>query len=78
MQLTQQVRDFLAKRDDEFRRLYEKHQQYEEELNTLTSKGFLSQDDELKINEIKKRKLSAKDGMMLIAKKHEEEIKSLS
>jgi uncharacterized protein len=78
MQLSQQVRDFLAKKDDEFRRLYEKHQQYEEELNTLTSKGFLSQDDELRINEIKKRKLSAKDGMLLIAKKHEEELKGFS
>ncbi len=78
MQLTQQVRDFLAKKDDEFRRLYEKHQQYEAELNTLTSKGFLSQEDELRINEIKKRKLSAKDGMLLIAKKHEEELKGIS
>jgi uncharacterized protein len=77
MQLTQQVRDFLAKKDEEFHRLYEKHQQYEEELNILTAKGFLSLEEEVRINEIKKRKLSAKDRMLLIAKKHEEELKSL-
>lgn len=74
MQLTEQVRDYLAKKDEEFRKVYEKHQMYDLELNTLSSKGFLSPEEELRINEIKKLKLSAKDKMLLIAKKYKDEI----
>ena len=33
MQLTQQVREYLAKTDSDFRRLYEKHQEFEQELD---------------------------------------------
>ena len=78
MQLTQQVRDFLAGKDEEFRKIYERHQQYEQELNTLACKGFLSQEEEVRVNEIKKLKLNAKDRMMLIAKKHQDELKEIS
>jgi len=77
MQLTEQVRDYLAKKDEEFRKVYEKHQKFEMELNTLASKGFLSPEDEMRVNEIKKLKLSAKDKMLLIAKKYQDEIKDL-
>ncbi len=77
MQLTEQVRDYLAKKDEEFRKVYEKHQMFEMELNTLSSKGFLSPEDEIKINEIKKLKLNAKDKMLLIAKKYKEEIEKI-
>jgi uncharacterized protein YdcH (DUF465 family) len=77
MQLSQAVRDFLSQKDEEFRKVYEKHQHYEQELNALASKGFLSPEEELKVSEIKKLKLSAKDKMLLIAKKHQDEIKDL-
>jgi uncharacterized protein YdcH (DUF465 family) len=77
MQLSQQVREYLSKNDEEFRRLYEKHQEYEQELDALAKKGFLSPEEELKVAETKKMKLSLKDQMMLIAKKHERSLKSI-
>lgn len=78
MQLSQAVRDFLASKDEEFRKVYEMHQHYEQELHMLTSKGFLSPEEEMRLSEIKKLKLNAKDKMLLIAKKHQDEIKNLS
>lgn len=77
MQLSQQVREYLARTDGEFRRLYEKHQEFEQELQALAKKGFLSSEEELKVAEVKKKKLSVKDQMLLIAKKYEKELKGL-
>lgn len=77
MQLSRQVREFLAKTDDDFRRIYEKHQEYEQELDALAKKGFLSPEEELRVAEVKKKKLSIKDQMLLIAKKHEKDLKEL-
>jgi len=77
MQLSRQVREFLARTNDEFRRLYEKHQEYEQELDALAKKGFLSPEEELRVAEVKKKKLSIKDQMLLIAKRHEKDLKEL-
>jgi hypothetical protein len=77
MQLSRQVREFLARTDEDFRRLYEKHQEFEQELDALAKKGFLSPEEELRVAEVKKKKLSIKDQMLLIAKKHEKELKEL-
>ena len=77
MQLTQQVREYLAKNDEEFRRLYEKHQDLEQELDALAKKGFLSPEEELHVAEVKKKKLTVKDQMMVIAKKHEAALKKV-
>ncbi len=77
MQLSQQVREYLAKVDEEFRRLYEKHQEFDRELNALSTKGFLSPEEELHVAEVKKMKLSMKDRMLLIAKKHAKDLDKL-
>lgn len=77
MQLTQQVREYLAKTDDDFRRLYERHQEFEQELDALAKKGFLSAEEELHVAEVKKKKLTIKDQMMVIAKKYEAQLKGL-
>lgn len=77
MQLTQQIREYLAKNDEEFRRLFEKHQEYEQELDALAKKGFLSPEEELHVAEVKKKKLTVKDQMLLIAKKHEGDLKAV-
>jgi uncharacterized protein YdcH (DUF465 family) len=77
MQLTQQIREYLAKNDEEFRRLFEKHQEYEQELDALAKKGFLSPEEELHVAEVKKKKLTIKDQMLLIAKKHEGDLKAV-
>ncbi len=77
MQLSQQVREYLAKVDEDFKRLYEKHQEYEQELNALSAKGFLSPEEERRVAEVKKMKLGMKDRMLLIAKKRERELEQL-
>ena len=78
MQLSQQVREYLAKNDEAFRRLYEKHQEFEQELEALAKKGFLSPEEEVRVAEVKKKKLTMKDQMLLIAKKQEKSLKQLS
>lgn len=77
MQLTDDVREYLSKRDEEFKKFYEKHKMYENELKELTSKSNLTPEEEIKISEIKKMKLNVKDKMMIIAKKYEQELKNL-
>jgi len=78
MQLSQAVREYLAKNNGEFRDLYEQHQRHEKELEDMAKKGFLSQEEELRVAQMKKRKLALKDQMYLIAKRHESEIRSLN
>ncbi|MGA9751259.1 MAG: hypothetical protein B7X11_00785 [Acidobacteria bacterium 37-65-4] len=78
MQLTQQVREFLAKNDEEFRRLYQKHQEYEQELDALAKKGFLSSEEELYVAQVKKKKLTLKDQMLVISKKYEKQIEGMA
>lgn len=76
MQFNVKVREYLARNDEKFRALYEKHQEFEEELDALAKKGFLSPEEELRVAEVKKQKLALKDRMLLIAKKHEKDSKS--
>lgn len=77
MQLSQKVREFLADRDPEFRPLMEQHRQYDEELETLSQKSGLSAEEQVRMAEVKKKKLNLKDQMFLIAKRHEKELKGL-
>lgn len=68
MQLTKPLREKLAKEDEVFRRLYEKHQSLEEELKMIHDKGFLNPEEEAKLVTIKKMKLSIMDQMLIKAK----------
>ena len=74
MRFNERVREYLAKNDEKFRELYEKHQAFEEELDALARKGFLSPEEELRVAEVKKQKLALKDQMLLIAKKYEKDL----
>jgi uncharacterized protein YdcH (DUF465 family) len=62
----------LLKTDDEFRRLYEEHQQYEKRLNEINQKSLLSQEDETEEKKIKLHKLTLKDHMEQILRAHRE------
>jgi uncharacterized protein YdcH (DUF465 family) len=62
----------LIKTDDEFRRLYEEHQQYEMRLNEINQKSLLSQEDETEEKKIKLHKLTLKDHMEQILRAHRE------
>ena len=62
----------LIATDDEFRRLYEEHQQYDHRLQELNQKSLLSQEDEAEEKKIKLHKLTLKDHMEQILRSHRE------
>ncbi len=58
-----ELRDQLLKENEEYRRLAAEHQSCDDELESLTNKHFLSQEEELKEKTLKKKKLMLKDQM---------------
>jgi uncharacterized protein len=62
----------LLKTDDDFRRLFEEHQEYERRLEEINHKTLLSQDDEVEEKKIKLHKLTLKDQMEQILRMHRE------
>lgn len=62
----------LIETDDEFRRLYEEHQEYEKRLQSINQKQLLSQEDEVEEKKIKLHKLVLKDHMEQILRQHRE------
>jgi uncharacterized protein YdcH (DUF465 family) len=62
----------LIKTDDEFRRLYDEHQDYEKRLHEINQKSLLSQEDEIEEKKIKLHKLTLKDHMEQILRAHRE------
>ena len=62
----------LLDSDDEYRRLFEEHQNYERRLETLHQKSFFSQEDEQEEKRIKLQKLRLKDRMQSILRNHQE------
>jgi uncharacterized protein YdcH (DUF465 family) len=53
----------LVAENEEFRKLRQDHQGYEEELGELKGRPFLSTDQQWRVSEVKKLKLMAKDRM---------------
>ena len=66
------LKEELIRTDDEFRRLYEEHQEYDRRLQELNHKSLLSQDDEIEEKKIKLHKLALKDRMEQILRAHSE------
>ncbi len=62
----------LIQSDDEFRRLYEEHQQFERRLQEINQKTLLSQEDEMEEKKIKLHKLMLKDRMEQLLRLHRE------
>ena len=64
------VRQELLESDDEFRRLYEEHQECEGQLEALNEKSLFSQEDEFEAKRIKVHKLALKDRMESLIRSH--------
>ncbi|HXG02058.1 MAG: YdcH family protein [Candidatus Rokubacteria bacterium] len=56
----------LMAENEEFRRLRQEHQRYDEELEALKGKASLSAEQQWRMTELKKLKLMAKDRMEMI------------
>ena len=69
----QEVKNHLMAIDDEFSRLAREHADYERQLQTLASRPFLTEDEQMQEINLKKRKLSLKDQMERIIQKYKKE-----
>lgn len=59
-----QVRDQLLATNDEFRRMAQEHSEYQQRLESLIQKKYLSEDEKLEEVRLKKLKLRLKDQML--------------
>jgi hypothetical protein len=64
-----QVRDQLLSSNDEFRRLAQEHSEYQQRLECLIQKKYLSEDEKLEEVRLKKLKLRLKDQMQSLEQK---------
>ena len=62
------VREALTKENEEYRRLRERHRGFEERLDSLNAKAFLSEEEKIEAHRLKKEKLLLKDRMTAIAR----------
>jgi hypothetical protein len=64
-----QVRDQLLATNDEFRRLSQEHSEYQQRLENLIQKKYLSEDEKIEEVRLKKLKLRLKDQMQSLEQK---------
>ncbi|HTR67414.1 MAG TPA: DUF465 domain-containing protein [Terriglobales bacterium] len=67
-------RDQLLAKDDQFRKLATEHTQYQQRLETLTQKRYLTEDEKLEEVRLKKLKLRLKDQMESIERIYRREL----
>ncbi len=65
--LQRNPRDILLDMDADYRRLYEEHEKYEAQLQSILKSPFLNSEDLLEEIKLKKMKLHCKDEMERIA-----------
>lgn len=59
----QEIKTRLVAENAEFKSIFMEHQIYEHELNKFQNMSFLTDEDSLKMKEIKRKKLALKDKM---------------
>jgi len=69
----EELKQELLQSDEEFRRLFEEHQNYERRLAELFQHSLPSEEDELEEKGIKLQKLRLKDRMEAILRSYERE-----
>ena len=58
------IKENLLEKNEEFRKAFDQHKKLEEKLTKLNSKSYLTEDEKLKVKQIKKKKLLFKDKML--------------
>jgi uncharacterized protein YdcH (DUF465 family) len=62
----EKLKALLLETNEEFKRVYEQHQNYERDLGELQSKSFLSEEEKIQIVKLKKKKLKLKDKLYAV------------
>jgi uncharacterized protein YdcH (DUF465 family) len=71
-----ELRDQLLKENAEYQKLAAEHQAYDNQLEDLANKHFLSEEDELLEKTLKKRKLALKDQMFSMVQDYRKQMES--
>jgi uncharacterized protein YdcH (DUF465 family) len=67
---TQDLKDQLLQKDEEFHNLFARHHELEDRLHELTTRPYLSEPEQFEEVTLKKRKLQLKDRMEDILRRH--------
>lgn len=67
-----ELKETLIRENEEFRKLYEKHREYEKRIEELLARVGLSDEEEVEVKKLKKLKLKLKDKMQEIILKEME------
>ena len=62
----------LIQKDEELKKLWEEHLEYEEKIEELQSKRYLTPEEEVELKRLKKEKLAGKDRIYSILRKYQE------
>ena len=65
------VKEFLLRENEEFQQLASQHRVLDQRLSTLTEKFILSEEEKFEETRLKKQKLSLKDKMADLVRKHQ-------
>jgi uncharacterized protein len=71
-----ELREQLLRENEEYRRLAAEHQSYDHQLEDLTNKHFLSDEEQLQEKTLKKKKLLLKDQMYLMVQKFRKQMEA--
>jgi uncharacterized protein len=66
--ITEAVREQLMVGNEEYQRLHDEHARYKDQLNALSAKSHLSEEEQVEELRLKKLKLRAKDQMELLVR----------
>ena len=73
-----ELREQLLRENAEYRKLAAEHQSYDNQLESLANKHYLSEEEKLKARTLKKKKLLLKDQMYSMLHKVRTQMKSES
>ena len=71
-----ELKEQLLHTNEEYRRLAAEHQSYSDQLEKLSSRSHLSDEEKIQEVMLKKKKLLLKDQMYLMLQKHRKSIES--
>ena len=73
---TLEIKQLLLQSNEEFRRLAQKHSSFNEQLEKLVHKAYLSEDEKIEETILKKRKLQIKDQMEIMIQRYRQQLAS--